>query len=209
MRELTPEGRHLVSDIAQRHGVSVDTALTLLRALVAGHGAMAQFNHPELGGLGQWSQGGMVMVGDMFNHSLKARVDALCSELASLLRNQPSIVAATSPTQSQHQSSGQGVSVFVPGDALSSGVWWPAELGQPSSTGSQNNLRYAFFPVAHRLAVEKGGHVTVYDTGDHLISGVSQQQGADQSLPFPSQHVVGGGRVLRMGKKSPGPSGPE
>ena len=24
--------------------------------------------------------------------------------------------------------------------------WWPNELGQPSSSGSQNSMRYAFFP---------------------------------------------------------------
>ncbi len=85
---------------------------------------------------------------------------------------------------------GQGVSLFVPGGGLSSGVWWPPELGQPSSAGSQNDLRYAVFPARQRLVVEKGGHVTVYETGDHLISGVSQQQGGDQSLTFTSQHGI-------------------
>jgi hypothetical protein len=94
MQELTPEGQRLIEDIAQRHKVSADAALTLLRALVVGHGGMAQFNHPELGGMGQWTQGGMTMVGDMFNQGLKARVDALCTELASLLRAQPSGIAA-------------------------------------------------------------------------------------------------------------------
>jgi hypothetical protein len=189
MHELTPEGQQLIKDVAQRHGVSVGAAETMLRALVAGQGTMAQFSHPELGGMGQWSQGGMIMVGDMFNHGLKARVDALCTDLASLLRNQPSIVSAPS-NQSQHQSSGQGVSLFVPGGGLSSGVWWPSELGQPSSAGSQNDLRYAVFPARQRLAVEMGGHVTIYETGDHLISGVSQQQGGDQSLTFTSQHGI-------------------
>ena len=120
MHELSPEGRQSVSDIAQRHGVSADAAVTLLRALIAGQGTMAQFSHPELGGMGQWSQGGMIMVGDMFNHGLKARIDAICTELASLLRNQPSMIAPIS-TQSQHQSSGPGVSLFVPGGSQSAG----------------------------------------------------------------------------------------
>ena len=95
MHELTPEGQQIVTDAAQRHRVSVDAVLTLLRALVVGHGTMAQFNHPELGGMGQWTQGGMTMVGSLFDHGLKARVDALCTELAALLRTQPSITAAT------------------------------------------------------------------------------------------------------------------
>jgi hypothetical protein len=52
--------------------------------------------------------------------------------------------------------------------------WWPDELGDPSSTGSQNNLRYAFFPKAHRLLIEKDGKRSTYDSGDHRISGVHQ-----------------------------------
>ena len=208
MHELTPEGQQLIKDVAQRHGVSVDAAVTLLRALVAGHGTMAQFNHPELGGMGQWNQGGMIMVGDMFNHSLKARVDALCSELATLLRNQPSIAAATS-AQSQHQSSGRKVSLFVPGGGPSSGAWWPSDLGQPSSAGSQNDLRYAVFPVAHRLAIEKGGRITVYDTGDHRITGVSQQQGGDQSLTFTSQYGLVRVSDLPLAQASNATSAPE
>src|ERR1700740_88801 len=39
-----------------------------------------------------------------------------------------------------------------------------------------------------RLAVELNGHVTVYDTLDHHISGVSQQQGRSGSLTLTSQH---------------------
>src|SRR4028118_1162717 len=114
MHEFTPEGQHITAGIAQRHGVSADAVLTLLRALVGGHGTMAQFKHPELGGMGQWTQGGMIMVGNMFDHGLKARVDALCTEFAALLRNQPSIMATNSP-HSQQQSSASGVSLFVPG----------------------------------------------------------------------------------------------
>ena len=52
-------------------------------------------------------------------------------------------------------------------------TWWPAELGSPSSSGSQNNLRYAVFPVARRLAVEVNGGVSVHDIGDLQILGCS------------------------------------
>jgi hypothetical protein len=74
------------------------------------------------------------------------------------------------------------VSLFVP-DAN----WWPGELGVPSSSGAQNDLRYGFFPATRRLAVDIGGALTVYHTGDHVISGVSQQQGGDRTLSFTSQ----------------------
>jgi hypothetical protein len=65
--------------------------------------------------------------------------------------------------------------------------WWPHNLGQPSSSGSQNDVRYAFFPDARRLAVKQNGNVTLYDSDDHRINGVSQQQGGSSSLAFNSQ----------------------
>ena len=188
MQDLTPEGRRTIESVAQRHGVSTDAVLTLLQALQAGNGAMAQFSHPELGGMGQWSQGGMTMVGDMFNQGLRARVDALCTELAGLLRAQPGLMAAPVQAQAQIQpGSDAGASLFVP-RAARSGAWWPAELGDPTSAGAQNDLRYAVFPAARRLAVEHGGRMTLYDTGDHVITGVSQQQSGSRSLTFTSQH---------------------
>jgi hypothetical protein len=66
-----------------------------------------------------------------------------------------------------------------------SNQWWPPGLGSPFSSGSQNNTRYAVFP--NRLAVELNGQITVYDTLNHSIGGVSQQQGGDTSLTFSSQ----------------------
>ena len=71
----------LVERIALRHSVSPDAVRTILRALRSSGGSMAQFSHPEFGGMSQWSPG-MTMVGDMFNNQLKSKLDAVCSELA-------------------------------------------------------------------------------------------------------------------------------
>lgn len=205
MRPLSEEGHRIVSEIAQRYDVSTAAVAHLLVAVMAGNGSQAQFNHPDLGGMGQWSRGGMTMIGDMFNNGLKAKVDALCSELASLIRNPDLMAPSTGSSQSQSQGSGQyqdyayqgaafgdaqsqaGVSLFVSGPSSISGGW-PEELGQPSSTGAQNNLRYAFFPAMRRLLIDNHGRITVYDTRDHQIGGFSQQQGGDQSLTFTSQY---------------------
>jgi hypothetical protein len=65
--------------------------------------------------------------------------------------------------------------------------WWPEELGQPSTSGSQDGLRYAFFPEKHRLLVEREGKLTTYDSGDHRIGGVAQQASQNQSVAFTSQ----------------------
>ncbi len=185
MQNLTPEGLRIVTDVAGRHGVSLEAALAALGALARGQGRQAQFDHPELGGMGQWSQGGMIMVGDMFNSGLKARVDALLNDLAGLLRSQP--LAFVEAGSSQSQSRSGGVSLFVAGSG-SANAWWPAALGRPGSVAAQNDLRYACFPDSRRLAIERDGQVRVYDTGEHRITGFSQQQSGDQSLTFTSQH---------------------
>ena len=67
-------------------------------------------------------------------------------------------------------------------------AWWPESLGQPSTTGSQNGMRYAFFPAKHRLLVETNGTLKTYDSGSHEISGVAQQDGGDRSIAFSDQH---------------------
>jgi hypothetical protein len=191
MLQLTVEGQRVIDDLARRHGISADAAGTLLRAVVAGQGSMAQFDHPELGGSGQWMRGGMTMVGDMFNHGLKAKVDAVCMELALLIGEHMSTLAGGGQMQSQGGASqASGVSLFVPAGGGRGGNWWPDALGMPASTGQQNSVRYAYFPMKQRLAIDLNGRVEVYDTGDHAITGFSQQQSGDASLTFTSQHGV-------------------
>jgi hypothetical protein len=170
--------------------------MTLLQAVVNGNGQMAQFNHPDLSGSGQWMRGGMTMVGDMFNSGLQSKVNGLCSELSQLLAQQPFMPFPAS-FQSQSQGGAQradsegagSASLFVPEPSgRASGQWWPPELGFPNATGAQNRVRYAYFGPTHRLAVELNGRITVYDTLDHQIGGVSQQQGTGGSITFTSQY---------------------
>lgn len=167
MQKLTQEGQNLVNDLSNRYNLSTDAVIHMIVAVNNGGGTMAQFNSPELGGGGQWMQGGMTMVGDMFNNGLKNTVDNLCSEISNALRS---------------------MTIFpvIPAGTKGSNQWWPTNLGSPFSSGAQNNIRYAVFP--NRLAIELNGEVTVYDTLDNNIGGVSQQQGGDTSLTFSSQY---------------------
>jgi hypothetical protein len=82
MQRLTDQGWQKILELSQRYGVSTDAVMSMLQSVMNGNGTMAQFFHPELGGGGQWMQGGMTMVGDMFNYGLKSKVDGLCSELS-------------------------------------------------------------------------------------------------------------------------------
>jgi hypothetical protein len=197
MRTLTEEGSRALDSIAERYGVSRGAVEHLLMAIIAGQTTQAQFNHPELGGMGQWSQGGMIMVGDMFNNSLKAKISDICSELATLARRSD-LQAPQASYQSQYQV--DTTSLFVPNMSFS-GNRWPEELGYAASTGAQNDLRYAFFPATRRLAIRVGDRLTIYDTRDHQISGFSQQQSGDQSLTFTSQHGLV--RIADLNEVSP------
>ena len=178
------EIEQMIQETARRHGFGVDAVGALYQALRSGWGRQAQFNHPELGGFGQWS-GGMIQIGDMFNNALKARVAAACADLADLAGRPEPEAAAWGSHQSQSQGPGDGFS-RLSGSGRSG--WWPADLGQPASTGAQNQTRYACFPDRHRLAVDQGGIVTVYDTGEHRISGFSQQQSSGSLMGFTSQY---------------------
>ena len=183
MQQLTASGQQIVNDLSQRHGFSTDAVTHMLYAVHNGRGTMAQFSHPEFGGSGQWMLGGMVMVGDMFNNHLKGRVDSLCTEISNHLASRQGEANATFQSQtSGHFGGDSGLFVADPHSN-----WWPKELGSPSSSGSQNSMRYAYFPNACRLAVDAGGEVWVYDTQAHQIGGFSQQQGSSNTITFSSQ----------------------
>src|SRR4051794_18579662 len=101
MNKLSPAGEQTIDQLAARYGFSREAVTTMLESLARGRGGMAQFDHPEFGGSGQWMRGGMTMVSDMFNDALKSRVAALCADLATLLARDASTMLGGS---FQHQS---------------------------------------------------------------------------------------------------------
>jgi hypothetical protein len=113
------------------------------------------------------------MVGDMFNNSLKSKLDAVCTELAAFVADTPALGRDREAIEVSYRSPKQAAN------------WWPGHLGTPSSVGAQNDLRYAVFP--RRLAIKDGDRVEIYDTGNHHIFGAAQAQSADQTLTFTSQ----------------------
>lgn len=186
---LTDHGEATKQRLGQAYGLSDEAVSQMMSAVANGGGTQAQFNIPELGGMGQWSIGGMTMVGDMFNHGLQARVAGLCADISSAMQQGQFYKPAPQPAGNwQGQSQGQGYGGTSMSFGFSGGGWWPEELGQPASQGSQNDLSYAIFPQVQRLAVRAHGSVTVYDTGDHQIGGISQQQSGGASWTFTSQY---------------------
>lgn len=202
MSRQTPAAQPHIDTLAQRHAFSETAIAHLLTAVADGQTQMAEFDHPDFGGPGMWMAGGMLMLSRPNDHRLKARVEALCEELGALLRAEPglventsirrSTVAAVSQSQSQHSSgtpSHDNARHRATSAARSADSGWPSALGTPNVTGAQNGLSYAWSADTARLAIDDGATITLYDTGDHQINGVSQQQSdAHGSLTLTSQH---------------------
>ena len=172
------EEAEVTARLAREHGVSEDAVRAVIDALRRGGGRMAQFSHADFGGMSQWSSG-MTMVGDMFNASLKAKLNAIAAELSRYVREHPV----------EDRGDDRAVSYRSAGTPHA-GSWWPQELGHPSSVGSQNDMRDAVFPEKRRLVIDDHGRTKIYDTADHHISGVSQSQSTDTTLTFVSQQGV-------------------
>jgi hypothetical protein len=87
--------RDLIEQMAKKHAVSPAAVEIVLAALRSGGGRMAQFSHADFGGMSQWSPG-MSMVGDMFNAQMKAKLDALCSDVSAHLEAAPTTTGSRS-----------------------------------------------------------------------------------------------------------------
>ncbi|MCU0450961.1 MAG: hypothetical protein MUC97_14175 [Bernardetiaceae bacterium] len=122
--------------LADQYGFSLGAITMLWTGLQASQGRQVQFNHPELGGLGQW-QPGQTMIGDLFNGPLKVRVEQVCAALAQQVRQLP------------------------PPPLLDN---FMALYGEPRFSGLQNGLKYAYFPQHQLLVVQQGERVRKFNT---------------------------------------------
>lgn len=165
MQQISSLGQDRLASLAQQYSLSLDAVTSLMHAVQRGNGTMAQFSHPELGGTGQWMQGGMIMIGDMFNNQLKASIDGLCYQLSNFIYEPAFWMPIEEPSTRGNSPSGNS-------------DWWPSSLGTPTAVGSQNQYGYALFSSTNRLAIKVNNTVTVYDTTGYTINGFSQQQGS-------------------------------
>ena len=146
MAKLTPEGEKIVAALADRYSVGVDAVKMMLDAVARGGGSMAQFNLPEFGGNGQWMRGGMTMVGDMFNNSMKATVDNLCNDLSRVLESQPNIMTVFAPQS--HRARAREVAAQVSGSPPSRDRGGRPSWGVPRRPGRRTVCGTPIFPAA-------------------------------------------------------------
>lgn len=158
-----------IKALAKQYSVSEETVRILLEGLKQSGGYQVQFNIPELGGMGQW-QGGMVMIGDMFNNSLKAKVAELCSALVPVVQE---LV--------QEEQTKRSEAMKTPSSKKEA----TKTRSSPSFSGSQNGVKYTYFSAEDRLEIEENGKVKAYSTKGYALSGVQQaQDNAGQTLSF-------------------------
>ncbi|BAP55984.1 hypothetical protein THII_1687 [Thioploca ingrica] len=183
MSQQNSQWQQKLTELTQKYQLSEHAIMVLWQALIKGNGKMAQFNHPELGGVGQWLPGGLTMISDMSNSYLKMVIDNLCGELSILIKEDYFNPINQGSRQQQQQSQGNiDSSEAVKAHPFNYDPWWPIEFGAPTLSGSQNGLLYAYFAHKQRLVLEKQGEIFVYNTLHHQISGVSQQQSSSGQL---------------------------
>lgn len=149
-----------IKQLADRHGFSPELAQNLLNELRRSGGRQAQFNDPALGGMGMW-QSGQLMIGDMVNHGLKAKVAAFLADLTALLEVSPDAspeltwraekMASMAQNQATISQSGGGSGFSV----------------------MQNGVSYRYAAERNELVVNDN---EVYDTTGLRVIGIHSQQ---------------------------------
>lgn len=170
--------RARLDEYAREYGFSVDGVAHLAGAVTDGGADMAMFDHPDFAGPGQWMRGGLIMITAAHDTALRNRIDALCHAISADLRSagledDPTVQRADRSARAWDVASARGRSD------------WPPALGSPGISADNGDIAYAYFPARQRLAIRRHGHVQVFDTGDQVITGVSQTADtAGQRLVF-------------------------
>ena len=169
---VTPEAANAVSDIAQRHGLSREAVLAMLFAAAHRRRQHGPVRHPRTRRLWAMDAGR----DDDGRQHVRQRAQGA---------RRCAVQRVGAVARHHHRVSRVG---RERAGRFTSGNWWPADLGVPSSAGGQNDARYAVFPSTRRLAIQINGATRVFDTGEHQIGGVQQQQGGGYgTVSFTSQ----------------------
>jgi hypothetical protein len=80
--------------------------------------------------------------------------------------------------------------------------WWPDDLGEPTATGGQNGMQYAYFRKARRLLVRRGDATESYDVEPVDLRGIFQDGDAADTTFSSSEGVIPFSQLKRSGPSS-------
>jgi len=169
--------RDVIQSVASRYLVDERVVRRLYDQLKGSCATACSFDIPELGGAGEWSPG-HVTGAPGADHSLRMRIDGLCSELAALIQGSETS-APEALTRKPHSAPASGRVDMPAGDS-----WWPASFGTPAASGDRFGMRYAFFPGARRLLIQQGARIDSHDTREYQVKGVAEMSGGTSELSF-------------------------
>ena len=149
---------------------------------------------PSSAEAGQWMRGGMTNASvrrpttPSRSHRWKPRQRAL--QFCGRATRNIFAPVAQSHSRSQDSLGGEGVKPTRESPRQAGYRGGPRGSPNPSVTGSQNVLRYAYFPASNRLAIDDQGRVEVYDTSGHGIFAASvTSRAATPRPPSPANAV--------------------
>lgn len=166
---MTDAKQDRLATLAEQYAFSEQAVRHLYEAVAAGGGDMALFDHPELRGPGQWMRGGLLMTTTPGDRVFNNRIEALCNALSALLRQ------SEAEPPAGHRRVSAGARAWDT-QASARRSWWPDAWGPPAATGWQDDIAYAYFDTADRLAIRRGDDILLYDTAGHRITGIAQSQ---------------------------------
>lgn len=163
----------LYQQLSNTHHVSVEAIQVLVRALVEGGYRSANFNHPELGGVGKWN-GGDVILGDMSQEALRLKIWRIVQGLLPTLQQ-------TIPPEPIQEA-----------DATFVMPWWnDVTLREPVLKGMFESTTFGYFLEGARVVVKQSEHITHYDASGHLVTDLQMMSGARGQMVLVLQTLSG------------------
>lgn len=173
--------------LAIKYSFSLNAVETLAKAIDAGSGQFARFNHPELG-KGEWQQGDLILQNTISTEFSK-QLSGLCQELSALVND--------TTTRPMPPVTPPG---FYWGNPPDVRPWWPRNLGNPDASSSTKDLAYAYFKDHDILLVRQHDQVITYDTRGYPINGLAIHRRNDMSSVklHSVQHGIIDSKILRI-----------
>lgn len=189
----------IIKELSSKYEIDQDAVECLYNSIQAGNGTMAQYNHPGLGGMGQWMAGGSVM---SFNWVLAGKITQMANAISQKIlerpsqqSSQPAKVVPVSPVQQKPvvNNSNPSFTPFAPMKPMAPMTFsFPQGNGEksPDMSGAQNGTSYKYFKNDDVLEITKNGSTKKIILSAKLV-GVSQEQDQQGHQKFVFKDVNG------------------